>query len=253
MSEASRFVQQPRSALSTKLEEYRELCDQAVVLLSGGLDSTVLAAACIQAGLEVVALTIAYGQRHAVEIEAASEVASALGIRRHEFLELPVLGSLGSSALTDSERPLTIGTARPNTYVPARNVVLLAHGLALAESMGCRVVLAGANAADATAYPDCRKSFFDALSLAASTGTRLGETGPVIMDAPLALLSKAEVVRIGFALGAPLHLTHSCYSPIGRNGCGVCDACCLRAHAFVELGVGDPALQGEGAPASAGA
>jgi 7-cyano-7-deazaguanine synthase len=219
---------------------------RAVVLLSGGMDSAVVLAMAIQRGFEAHALTFRYGQRHAVEIEAARGVAAALGAVRHLVLDLD-LARFGGSALTaDGELPRAAGggerPAIPATYVPARNAVFLSLAASFAEALAARDVFIGVSAVDYSGYPDCRPEFIRAFEAALSLGTRAGATGsPLRLHAPLLELSKADTVRAGLALGVDFGLTRSCYDPSGGGApCGACDACRLRALGFDGAGVSDP-------------
>jgi 7-cyano-7-deazaguanine synthase len=218
---------------------------RAVVLLSGGLDSYTAAALARADGFELYALTVAYGQRHAVELEAARRVARALGVVRH--VELPLdLAAFGGSALTGSgdvpkERSLD-EPGIPTTYVPARNTVFLALALAWAESLGARDLVIGVNAVDYSGYPDCRPAFITAFESLAAIATRAGVEGARFrVHTPLINLSKADIIRRGVALGLDYGLTHSCYDP-GADGapCRRCDSCRLRARGFADAGVRDP-------------
>jgi 7-cyano-7-deazaguanine synthase len=217
----------------------------AVVLLSGGLDSTTALAVARSQGLACHALTVRYGQLHQVELEAARRVASALGAREHRVIEVD-LGPLASSALTSAaiavpkDRPLAeIGAPGdvPPTYVPARNTVLLALALAWAESLGAREIFVGVNVLDASGYPDCRPEFVRAFEALAQVATR---TGGFAIRAPLIELTKAQIIALGLRLGVDYALTHSCYDPQGTAACGRCDACVLRRKGFLEAGVPDP-------------
>jgi 7-cyano-7-deazaguanine synthase len=222
---------------------------KAVVLLSGGLDSTTAAAIARAEGFEPCALTVAYGQVHAVELAAARRVAAALGIREHRVLTLDLAG-FGGSALVGAgpipkDRPLEeIGAPGdvPATYVPARNTVLLALALAWCEALGARDIFLGVNVLDASGYPDCRPEFVAAFEALANVATRAGTQGERIrVRAPLIAWSKAEIIRRGVALGVDYGLTHSCYDPAEDGGaCGRCDACVLRKKGFAEAGVADP-------------
>src|SRR5262249_43747098 len=218
---------------------------RAIVLLSGGLDSTTAAAIARAEGLELSALTVAYGQRHDVELAAARRVARALAIADHRIASVD-LTLFGASALTDraidvpKDRPLAeIGAPGdvPSTYVPARNTVLLALALAFAESIGARDIFLGVNVLDASGYPDCRPAFVAAFEALANVATRAGGSR---LPAPLIELTKAEIIRRGVELGVDYSLTHSCYEPAGELACGRCDACVLRRKGFVEAGVPDP-------------
>lgn len=219
----------------------------AIVLLSGGLDSYTAAAIARAEGFRLYALTVAYGQRHAVEIDAARRVGRALGVERH--IELPLdLAAFGGSALTGSgavpkHRAVNEGVI-PSTYVPARNTVFLALALAWAEAAGARDIVIGVNAVDYSGYPDCRPEFIRAFEEAAARGTRAGAEGERFrVRTPLISLTKAEIIRRGLALGLDYGLTHSCYDPqpSGRP-CGACDSCVLRARGFAEAGAADPLL-----------
>lgn len=220
---------------------------KAVVLLSGGLDSYTAAAIARADGFELYALTVAYGQRHGVELEAARRVAGALGVARH--VELPLdLGAFGGSALTGSgdvpkERALD-EPGIPTTYVPARNTVFLALALAWAESLGARDLVIGVNAVDYSGYPDCRPAFIVAFESLAAVATRAGVEGARFrVHTPLINLSKADIIRRGVALGLDYALTHSCYDPAPDGApCRRCDSCRLRATGFDEAGVRDALL-----------
>jgi 7-cyano-7-deazaguanine synthase len=220
---------------------------KAVVLLSGGLDSYTAAAMTRRDGFELYALTIAYGQRHAVEIEAARRVAAALGAARHVELHID-LAAFGGSSLTGKgdvpkDRPLN-GPGIPTTYVPARNTVFLSLALAWAEVLGASDIVIGVNALDYSGYPDCRPDFIRAFEHVANVATRAGGEGARFrIHTPLIDLSKADIVRRGLALGLDYGLTHSCYDP-GPSGepCGRCDSCALRARGFAEAGAEDPLI-----------
>jgi 7-cyano-7-deazaguanine synthase len=217
----------------------------AVVLLSGGLDSYTAAALARAGGFDLCALTIAYGQLHAVEVEAARRVARALGVLRH--VELPLdLSVFGGSSLTGhggvpKDRAVD-EPGIPSTYVPARNTVFLALALAWAESLGARDLVIGVNAVDYSGYPDCRPAFIAAFESLAAVATRAGVEGARFrVHTPLINLSKADIIRRGVALGLDYGLTHSCYDP-GPDGapCHCCDSCRLRARGFADAGVHDP-------------
>lgn len=220
----------------------------AVVLLSGGLDSATTLALAREAGFAPYALTFRYGQRHEREIEASKRVAAAIGVIRHIIVEID-LRQFGGSALTaDIEVPkgrVEIETSReiPITYVPARNTVFLSYAVAWAETLASRDIFIGVNAIDYSGYPDCRPEFIAAFERAANLGTRVGqdEATKLHINAPLAQLSKAEIIRRGLELGVDYSLTTSCYDPT-RDGaaCGDCDACQLRLRGFAEVGIRDP-------------
>lgn len=221
----------------------------AVVLLSGGLDSTTALAIANSRGFSCYALTVAYGQLHAREIDSARSVAAALGVARHQIIELD-LAPLAASALTrrdiavPKDRQLDdIGAAGdvPDTYVPARNTVLLSLALAWAETLDARDLFVGVNVLDASGYPDCRPEFVVAFERLANVATR--HTG-FRVHAPLIEWSKAEIIRAGLALGVDYGLTHSCYDPLPDGACGRCDACLLRKKGFAEAQVPDPTRYG---------
>ena len=221
------------------------LAPLAVVLLSGGLDSYTAAALMRAGGYRLTALTVRYGQTHAVEIEAARRVAAALSVEQHVELEVD-LAAFGGSALTgDGSIPTDEDPDRdgiPPTYVPARNTVLLSLALAWAEALGATDLVVGVNALDYSGYPDCRPEFVAAFEQLAAVATRDGVEGARFqVHAPLIALSKAEIIQRGIALGLNYSLTHSCYAPSadGRP-CARCDSCQLRARGFAEAGVVDP-------------
>ena len=217
----------------------------AVVLLSGGLDSYTAGAIARQDGYQLYALTIRYGQRHAREIEAARNVARALGVERHIELDVD-LAVFGGSALTSDiavpKDRVMASTDIPPTYVPARNTVFLALALGWAEVLGARDIFIGVNAVDYSGYPDCRPEYIAAFERLASLATAAGvEGGSFRIHAPLQMLSKAEIVRKGQKLGLDYGITHSCYDPApDGTPCGRCDSCRLRAAGFAEAGVADP-------------
>jgi len=220
---------------------------RAVVLLSGGLDSTTALAAARADGFACYALTVDYGQRHRVELEAAARVARALGVRQHVVIAVD-LRRFGGSALTAD---LAVPTGRrpsemtdiPITYVPARNTVFLALALAWAETLGAQDLVIGVNALDYSGYPDCRPAYIEAFERMANLATRAGVEGRsrFRVHAPLVDLTKAGIVRRALELGVDLSLTWSCYDPRpGGRPCGACDACILRRKGFAEAGVADP-------------
>ena len=220
---------------------------EAVVLLSGGLDSYTAAAIARSDGFVLNALTIHYGQRHAREIEAARAVALALGVARHQELQVNLRGIGGSSLTSDSDVPRDRDLAAadiPSTYVPARNTIFLALALGWAEVLGSRDLVIGVNALDYSGYPDCRPEFIHAFETLAALATRAGVEGAHFrVHTPLIRLTKAEIIRRGVALGLDYGLTHSCYDPPpGGTPCGRCDSCVLRAKGFAEAGVVDPLL-----------
>jgi len=222
----------------------------AVVLLSGGLDSYTAAAITRSEGFSLYALTVGYGQRHALEIEAARRVAAALEVVRH--LELSVdLRGIGGSALTSNDPvPRDRDVSEPGipaTYVPARNTIFLALALGWAEAVGAEDLVMGVNAIDYSGYPDCRPEFIRAFEALAALATKAGVGGSRFrVHTPLIALTKAEIICRGVELGLDFGLTHSCYDPApdGRP-CGRCDSCVLRARGFAEAGLVDP-LVGRG-------
>jgi 7-cyano-7-deazaguanine synthase len=216
----------------------------AVVLLSGGLDSMVCAALAREAGFAVTALTVDYGQRHRIELNAARAVASQLA---DQHIVVPLdLRAFGGSALTSHiEVPkdgLTDGI--PITYVPARNTIFLSLALGLAEASGARAIYIGVNALDYSGYPDCRPEFIEEFERLANVATKAGVEGdPFTIHAPLLHLTKANIAREAQRLGLDAAISHSCYDPApdGR-ACGLCDACRLRAKGFAEAGIEDPTV-----------
>lgn len=220
---------------------------KAVVLLSGGMDSAATAAMARAEGFDVCALSFRYGQRHAIELEAARRVAAALGVTRHVIAEFD-LRAFGGSALTSTidvpkDRPLDdIGPGIPVTYVPARNTIFLSFALAWAETLGSRDIFIGANALDYSGYPDCRPEYLAAFEQVARLGTKLGAEGADWrIHAPLLRMTKAQIVAKGRELGVDFSLTSTCYDPSPEGvACGRCDACQLRLKGFAEAGVEDP-------------
>jgi len=229
---------------------------KAVVLASGGLDSTVAAAVARRDGYRLYLLTIAYGQRHRVEIDAARRIAGALEADRHLVLELD-LRPIGGSALTGDlavpkhrsadERKRGI----PATYVPGRNMIFLAVASAYAETVGASTVYIGANVIDYSGYPDCRPEFLQAFEQAARVGTKAGTEGRgVNIHAPLLLLPKADIIRLGQSLRVPFEMTHSCYDPTSDGAaCGDCDSCLTRLEGFRAARVADPVRYAAGTKA----
>lgn len=219
---------------------------RAVVLLSGGLDSTTAAAMARREGWELYALTLRYGQVHSAELDAARRVAAALGVVRHVELSVDLSAFGGSALVGDGVIPKDhLGEAGiPSTYVPARNTVFLSLALAWAEVLGAERIVIGVNALDYSGYPDCRPEFIAAFEYLASLATKAGVEGrPLRLYTPLQQLSKAGIIRLGLELGVDYALTHSCYDPDSEGRpCGHCDSCLLRARGFADAGIPDPAL-----------
>jgi 7-cyano-7-deazaguanine synthase len=216
---------------------------KAVVLLSGGLDSATVLAIARRQDYACYALSLRYGQRHAVELEAANRVANALGVVQHKTIQID-LGDIGGSALTDLsiEVPREPGQGIPVTYVPARNTVFLSLALGWAEVLGARDLFIGVNAVDYSGYPDCRPEFIAAFENLANLATKAGVEGRLFkIHTPLIHLSKAEIIRQGTQLGVDYGLTISCYAAdAAGRACGVCDSCRLRRQGFLDAGIEDP-------------
>ncbi|MBI4083511.1 MAG: 7-cyano-7-deazaguanine synthase QueC [Candidatus Lambdaproteobacteria bacterium] len=232
----------------------------AVVLLSGGLDSSTMLAMARAAGHACTCLSFDYGQRHRIELEAAARVARALGAEEHRIVRLDptaigpsaltgggiALGAGWSTAVPKARSLAAIGQGIPSTYVPARNTIFLAFALGLAEVLAARRIYIGVTAVDYSGYPDCRPEYIAAFQRLAALATKAGVEGsPVTIETPLIHLTKAEIIRAGHALGLAYALTHSCYDPTpGGDHCGACDACLLRRKGFAEANVADPTRYG---------
>jgi len=222
---------------------------KAVVLLSGGLDSSTCLAVARRDGFRTHALSVDYGQRHKGELQRARRIARELGAAAHRIVKVD-LSAFGGSALTDASIAVPKRRSRrrmaadiPVTYVPARNTVMLALAMAYAETIGAEDVYVGVNAIDYSGYPDCRPAFLRAFERLARVATKAGVEGrPLRIRAPLLRLGKAGIVRLGTRLGVPYRLTLSCYDPVKGRACGSCDACQLRRKGFTEAGVPDPTL-----------
>jgi 7-cyano-7-deazaguanine synthase len=221
----------------------------AVVLLSGGLDSATVVAAAVDAGFRLHAMSFRYGQRHAVELDAARRVARRFGVEDHIVVDID-LRTFGGSALTSDlvvpkdRSEEEIGTGIPVTYVPARNTIFLSYALAWSEVLGVSDIFIGVNAVDYSGYPDCRPEYIAAFERMANLATKgaVEGTTPVRIRAPLMKLSKREIIALGTRLGVDYGMTSSCYDPTpGGAACGRCDACRLRLDAFSAAGLVDPA------------
>jgi 7-cyano-7-deazaguanine synthase len=221
---------------------------KAVVLLSGGLDSTTALAVAKKQGYEVYALSFRYGQRHSVELESAARIAQALAVEEHLIIDID-LRSIGGSALTDRiEVPKQpsheeIGSGIPVTYVPARNTIFLSFALAWAEKIQCEDIFIGVNALDYSGYPDCRPEYIEAFERMANLATKAAVEGggKLRIHAPLVSFTKAEIIKTGLSLGVDYSMTHSCYDPAANGAaCGKCDSCRLRLKGFREAGAPDP-------------
>ncbi|MER5418943.1 7-cyano-7-deazaguanine synthase QueC [Streptosporangium roseum] len=223
---------------------------KAVVLLSGGLDSTTVLAIARQEGYETYALSFRYGQRHTQELDAAKKIAVELGAAEHVIAEIN-LAIFGGSALTDDALDVPhhdsvddLGTEIPITYVPARNTVFLSFALAWAETLGSSDVFIGVNALDYSGYPDCRPEYIEAYERMANLATKAGVEGTqkLKIHTPLIELTKAQTIQRGLDLGVDYAWTHSCYDPIDGRACETCDSCLLRGRGFAELGMVDPSF-----------
>jgi len=220
---------------------------KAVCLLSGGLDSATALACARRDGFECYCLSFDYGQRHKVELDAASRVAAASCAASHKVIEID-LRAFGGSALTDDiavpkgRRSVEMAASIPITYVPARNTVFLSIALAWAEVLGAADIYLGVNAVDYSGYPDCRPEYIQAFERMGNLATRAGveQSTRLRIHTPLIDLSKAEIIALGGSLGVDYSLTHSCYDPVGAKPCGQCDSCLLRIAGFAEAGLADP-------------
>ncbi len=221
---------------------------KAVVLTSGGLDSTTVLAMAKAKGYTVFSLSFNYGQRHKFELAAANKIAKLLGVKKHMVLNVD-LGKIGGSALTDdilvpkSGDDHSISGDIPVTYVPARNTIFLSYALGWAEVLGASDIFIGVNAIDYSGYPDCRPAFISAFEKMANLATKAGVEGTttIRIQTPLIDMTKAEIIKTGISLGIDYSITHSCYDP-SDNGfaCGLCDACILRKKGFEQANIDDP-------------
>ena len=221
---------------------------KAVILLSGGLDSSTALAVARSEDYELYAMSFRYGQRHSLELESARRIAAAMGVEKHLIVEFD-LRAIGGSALTDQldvpkQRAVDeIASGIPVTYVPARNTIFLSFALAWAEVLGADDIFIGVNALDYSGYPDCRPEYIEAFERMAKLATKAGVEGHMRLKihTPLIAMTKAEIIKTGLQLGVDYSLTHSCYDP-GAEGlaCGLCDSCLLRLKGFAEAGARDP-------------
>lgn len=222
---------------------------KAVILLSGGLDSTTVLALAKSQGFEIYALSFRYGQRHLHELQSAAKVAASVGVKEHRIVDID-LRAFGGSALTSEEHAVPksrssaeLSTGIPITYVPARNTVFLSFALAWCDVLRCTDIFIGVNALDYSGYPDCRPEYIEAYERMANLATQVGTEGTerIKIHAPLIQLSKAEIVKLGVSLGVDYSLTMTCYDPTeDGKSCGFCDACQLRQKGFAENGLTDP-------------
>lgn len=220
------------------------ILEKAVVLLSGGLDSTVCMAVAKSKGYDVYPISFNYHQRHSIELEGAKKIAEYYGVKKHLIIETN-MEDIGGSALTDSSIDVPMGNVDrkeiPPTYVPARNLIFLSYALGYAEVLGANHVYIGVNSVDYSGYPDCRPEFISHFQSLAdySTKATVADHRKIIIETPLQKLSKAQIAKLGMELEAPLQFTHSCYKG-GEKACGVCDSCKLRLQGFKEAGYKDP-------------
>ncbi len=219
--------------------------EKAVIVLSGGLDSTTCMGIAKQEGYDLYPITFDYQQRHDREVEQAKKVAEHYGVsHQHKIVDISFLREIGGSALTDDQLEVPTGEETegiPVTYVPARNLIFLSLAVAYAEVIGAKVIYTGVNAVDYSGYPDCRPEFISSFTQTANLATKVGVSGerPIQIATPLMQLSKGEIIRRGLELGVPYELTTSCYQG-GEVACGECDSCRLRLKGFAENGVEDP-------------
>lgn len=218
---------------------------KAIILFSGGLDSTTCLAMAQKEGFSIYALSIDYGQKHKTELIAAQQIATTMGVQAHKIISLAALGDLGASALTDDQ--ITVENYQnnhviPNTYVPARNTIFLSMAMAWAEVIKASDIFIGANSVDYSGYPDCRPEYLRAFEEMANLATRAGIEGKrLTIHAPLVLLTKSQIIQAGLRLGIDYSLTVSCYRLDKNNrSCGCCDSCIYRKKGFAEAGVLDP-------------
>ena len=220
---------------------------RAVVLVSGGLDSTVTAAVAKEEGWDLYLLTVVYGQRHQIEVSCAEQIASWVRAKDHKIVTLDLRIFGGSAIFGDGDVPKNRseqdrGEDIPVTYVPARNTVFLALALGFAETVQARSIFIGANILDYSGYPDCRPEFLRAFQEVARLGTKMGVEGRTVeINAPLLQLKKSQIIQRGIDLGVPFESTHSCYDPDAAGvSCGQCDSCLIRLEGFRHAGLEDP-------------
>ena len=221
---------------------------KAIVLFSGGLDSTTTLAIAKNAGYDLFAMSFNYGQRHKIEIEKAKVIAENMGVKEHHITNID-LRQFGHSALTDSldipihRKEEEMSTSIPATYVPARNTIFLSYALAYAEVKKCGEIFIGVNSVDYSGYPDCRPEFIAAFEILANLAIKASVEGlsKVKIHTPLIQMTKAEIIKKGLSLGVNYGLTHSCYDPNETGlACGICDSCLLRLKGFKKIGIEDP-------------
>ena len=217
--------------------------EKAVVLLSGGLDSTTCMAVAAEKGFEIYPISFNYHQRHSIELDGAKKVAAFYNVKKHLIIETN-MEAIGGSALTDKAIDVPEGevsrTDIPITYVPARNLIFLSYALGYAEVVGAHRVYIGVNSVDYSGYPDCRPEFIDHFQILADYSTKAAHKGERIeIMTPLQQLSKKDIILLAVRLKAPLELTHSCYKG-GEKACGICDSCKLRLQGFQQAGIDDP-------------
>lgn len=216
---------------------------KAVIVLSGGLDSTTCMGLAEEAGYELYPITFSYGQRHDREVEQAKQVSESFKVQQHRIVDIGFFSQIGGSALTDHEVEVStdgVDDEIPSTYVPARNMIFLSLASAYAEVIGAEAVYIGVSAVDFSGYPDCRPEFIQSMEKTVNLATKTGATGEAILiKAPLIHLTKKETVSEGLRLNVPYHLTTSCYLG-GDEACGKCDSCRLRIKGFQEAGAKDP-------------
>jgi 7-cyano-7-deazaguanine synthase len=216
---------------------------KAVVLLSGGLDSSTCAAIAKDENFEIYAMSFCYGQRHSIEIDCAKKIARFLSVKEHKIINIDVGIFMNNSLTENFEVPKNRKEiCIPNTYVPARNTLFLSYALAFSESINSHDIFIGVTAVDYSGYPDCRPDYIEQYQKMANLATKAGRNGnPIIIHAPLINLSKSEIIKTGFKLGVRYELTHSCYSPsVDGSACGECDSCIHRKNGFIEANISDP-------------